>query len=118
NCEVRRQMPEMAPTNPYCHTATGFVTQVRGLVSYTIPRLDVQVAATLQNNPGPAITANYAVSSAEAAQTLGRPLSNNATNAIVNLIAPGTLYGERLNQLDFRATKILRFGPTRWNVGV
>ena len=39
-------------------------------------------------------------------------------NVTVNLIAPGTLYGDRINQLDFRVAKILRFGRTRPMVGV
>jgi hypothetical protein len=118
SCAVRAQLPEFATTNPYCHTATGFRTQARGLVSYTIPTLDVQIAGTFQSNPGAAITANYAVTSAVAAQTLGRPLSNNAPNVAVNLIAPGALYGDRLNQLDFRAAKILKIRRTRVNIGV
>jgi hypothetical protein len=35
----------------------------------------------------------------------------------VNLIAPGALYGDRVNELDFRIAKVLRFGRTRTNVG-
>jgi hypothetical protein len=35
----------------------------------------------------------------------------------VNLIEPGTLYGDRVNQFDIRVAKILRFGRTRVNVG-
>ena len=35
----------------------------------------------------------------------------------VNLIEPGTLYGDRVNQVDLRFAKILRFGRTRTNVG-
>jgi hypothetical protein len=35
----------------------------------------------------------------------------------VNLIEPGTLYGDRVNQVDLRVAKILRFGRTRTNVG-
>ena len=31
----------------------------------------------------------------------------------MNLIAPGTLYGDRVNELDFRIAKVLRFGRTR-----
>ena len=36
----------------------------------------------------------------------------------VNLIEPGSKYGDRLNQLDFRVAKILRFGRTRTTIGV
>jgi hypothetical protein len=50
-------------------------------------------------------------------QTLGRPLSNNLSSVTVNLIEPGTLYGDRVNEFDIRLAKILRFGRTRTNVG-
>ena len=48
----------------------------------------------------------------------GRLPSGNVTNVTVNLIEPGSMYGDRLNQLDFRVAKILRFGRTRTMVGV
>ena len=35
----------------------------------------------------------------------------------MNLIAPGTLYGDRVNEFDVRIAKVLRFGRTRTNVG-
>jgi hypothetical protein len=41
----------------------------------------------------------------------------NAANVTVNLIQPGTLYGSRRNNLDFRVAKILRYGRTRTQVG-
>ena len=43
---------------------------------------------------------------------------SNAPTATVNLIEPGTLYGDRLNEVDLRFAKILRFGRTRTNVGI
>lgn len=49
--------------------------------------------------------------------SLGRPLSNAAPNATVNIIEPGTLYGDRINVVDLRLAKILKFGRTRTNVG-
>ena len=39
-------------------------------------------------------------------------------NVSVNLIEPGSLYGDRINQLDFRVAKILRFGGTRSTVSL
>jgi hypothetical protein len=50
--------------------------------------------------------------------SLGRKLSNGAPTATVNLIEPGTLYGDRVNEIDLRLAKILRLGRTRTNVGV
>jgi len=36
----------------------------------------------------------------------------------LNVVKPGTMYGDRLNKVDFRVSKIFRFGSQRANVGV
>jgi hypothetical protein len=118
SCEVRAKLPETAPVNPYCHIDSGFLTRVTGLGSYTIQKMDVQIAGTFRSDPGVALVANYTVDGAVVAQSLGRPLSNNAPNVTVNLIEPGSLYGDRVNEVSVRVAKILRFGRTRTNVGL
>ena len=42
-------------------------------------------------------------------QSLGRDLSGGDANVTVNIMEAGSLYGDRLNQLDFRVGKIIRF---------
>ncbi len=130
-CDVRANLPELniavgaglqtsaiGVGSPYCDVSSGFLTQFRGLASYVIPKVDAQISAVLQSKPGPAILANWAVPSGVVAQSLGRPLSGNAPNIAVNLIEPGTVYGNRVNQLDLRMSKNVRFGTKRTMLSV
>jgi hypothetical protein len=106
------------PSRRNCHVAYPFQTQLRGLATYTIPKLDVLVSGTFQSTPGSEILANYIVPSALVAQTLGRPLSGGAANVTINLLDAGEMYRDRINQIDLRIAKNIRFGRTRANVGV
>jgi len=130
NCDVRANLPELSvgiggglvgsnvsPTSPYCHVGYGVLTQFRGLGTYVIPKIDVQVSGVFQSKPGAMLSANYAVPANVVAQSLGRLPSGNVTNVTINLIEPGSMYGDRLNQFDFRVAKILRFGSSRTTVG-
>jgi hypothetical protein len=108
-------------TNPYCRVEEPYRTQIRGLASYTIPRVDVLVAGTWALNPGADLAANYTVTNAIIAagpQPLGRPLSGGANNVSVNLIPPETFFAERRNNIDLRVSKILRYNRTRTQVGI
>jgi hypothetical protein len=117
-CEIRAALPEYTvnnvtgPTNPYCHTEKP-QTQFKLLGSYMVPKIGVQVSSTFQSLPGPEIAATFTAVTAAIMPSLGRPLSGGAANVSVNLVEPGTMYGERLNQLDFRFGKTIRFGRTR-----
>ena len=102
----------------YCHIQTGFLTQFRGLSSYQVPKVDVEVSATFQSKPGALLAANYNMPAAQVAQFLGRAPSGGVANVTVNLIAPGELYGDRVNQLDLRFSKILRFGGARTKISL
>jgi hypothetical protein len=117
-CEVVAKVPESAAGNPYCASKGDFITQVKLTGTYTVPRLDMQVTAALQSQPGPEIAANYTATNAIVAPSLGRNLSGGANNVSVNLIPPGTMYGERMNQLDLRVGKILQLGGVRTTASV
>jgi hypothetical protein len=80
--------------------------------------LDVQISGTFLSTPGPELAANYNVPNALVAPSLGRNLAGGAANVLVNLVEPGTLYGDRRNQIDVRVAKILRLGRMRTQLGV
>ena len=122
-CDVRRAIPEwtvifaQSPVNPWCDTSTGWITRATALGSYMVPRIDVQVAGTLRSDQGSDLAANWAAPNS-ATVGLNRAFAGVAGQTItVNLIEPGTLYGDRVNQFDLRIAKILRFGRTRTNIG-
>jgi hypothetical protein len=122
NCEVRANggVAGGNPSQRFCHTETNLMgqTQVKLIGTYLVPRADVNIAATFQSTPGPQLSANYIALNALIQPSLGRPLSGNATSVTVNLIEPGTLYGDRANQLDMRFSKIFRFGSRRANLNL
>jgi hypothetical protein len=136
NCDIVEKLPELITTDTtalpkgYCHLDSPFLTQVKGMGSYTVPRIDVQVAAAFQSNPGPLAQATFNAPTALAEASLGRPLAGGARNVQVNLLpsnatadAPGTatsgtVYGDRVHQIDLRVGKILRFGPRRASVNL
>ena len=112
----------------YCRGVQPFQTQVKGFAAYTVPRLDVQVSATLQNIPGIPVQAAWNVPNAVFAPLLGGNLPGGAANQTINLLniqsgvgiapQPISVQAERLTQVDFRVAKLLRFGRTRTLVGV
>jgi hypothetical protein len=111
--ELGRMPSGQAIPLQYCNMTGVLRTQVKGLAAYTIPRIDVSVAATLQNIPGQEIFATWPVPNAVVAPLLGRSLAGNAANISLNLLPPQTYYSDRMNQLDVRFAKILRLGGNR-----
>ena len=126
-CDIRAAVPEVANylLNPYCNVESPWLTSVRGLVSYTIPRIDVQLSSVIQDKPNVgtdqigSILGNYTMTAADqaaAAAQIGRPLTA-AGLFTVNLAPQGEVYGDRIRQLDISAKKIFRFGGQRLTVG-
>jgi hypothetical protein len=126
-CDVRSQVPELtagglaSPTNPYCRQAEPMLTTFKGLFSYLIPKVDMQFAGTFSSRPGVSLSANQVYSSAQIANpafsTLGRPLAA-VTTVTVNLVEPQTVFGDRIDQLDLRISKLLRFGRARTSLNL
>jgi hypothetical protein len=99
--------PATSPTDPYCSFATLWLTQIKGLGSYSVPKVGIQLGVGFQSMPGPQIVANYQAPNSLIQPSLGRPLSGGVTSVSVNLVQPGSLYGERMNSTDFRVSKTL-----------
>jgi hypothetical protein len=129
-CDIRTAVPEATflngtLLNPYCHTESPYQTSFRGLVTYTVPRIDVNLSSVYQDKPNVgtdqlvSLVATYTLTAADLASAsaqLGRPMT--ATSPQVNLVAPGTLYGPRIRQLDLSIKKIVRFGGQRLTFGI
>jgi hypothetical protein len=130
-CALYAAVPELlvgAQTQPIssCSVTEPWMTQARGLVSYTVPKADVLVSVNWRSVPNAALAtasngssrnANAPVPSAVIQQTLGRAPANAVANVTVNMLNPAQLYGERISQVDMRFAKIVRFGRIRAEVG-
>jgi hypothetical protein len=71
------------------------------------------VAYALTSSPGVPLEANWNIPNATIRQWLGRDLSGGAPNLAVNLLAPDQMRSDRINILDFRVGKVMRFGNQR-----
>jgi len=112
-----------------CNASEPWLTSVRGLGSYTVPKVDVMVSAIFRSQanaqPGAAVgtngssrTATYRLTAAQFLAATGRPLAPGLATQDVDLLLPGDLYGDRINVVDMRFAKVLRFGKTKTNVGL
>ena len=126
DCEIVEQLPETlhqfvgnntrnfafsARPLEECERNNGWRTQIQGLASYVIPKIDVNIAGTFQNLPGAVVAANANVTNTG---TLGRPFASPFR--VFSIVQPGELYVERLNQIDMRVSKIFRLSGTRTNL--
>jgi hypothetical protein len=100
-----------------CEVDVPYQSRIKVNGSYEFP-LGIQVAAVVQSNPGANYSANRAFPLAEIQPSLGRPLSGGAASVTIPLATPLSLFGPRINQVDLRGTKILRFGDRRMQVNI
>jgi len=114
---------------PACSADEPWQTTLRGLTSYTIPKIDVLVSAIFRSQPnvqpggdvatnGASRAANVVMTAPQFQAATGRSLRPGVTSETVNILLPGELYGPRVNNLDLRVAKVLHFGGARANVGV
>ena len=114
---------------PACNATEPWITTVRGLASYTIPKIDVLVSAILRSQAnvqpggdvatnGASRSANFLMTAAQFQTATGRPLRPGVTSETVNILLPGQIYGERVNNLDMRIAKVVRVKGTRANIGI
>jgi hypothetical protein len=117
-------VPATAPliprTSEFCNVSRPWAsaTQVKFLAVYPLP-WDFQVSATYQNIPGIPITASRAFTNAEIRPSLGRDLGQcrgaatcNAT-VVVDMVPNGTVFEDRLQQVDLRFTRSFRMARAR-----
>jgi hypothetical protein len=130
DCDIVDDLPELLQATAFipnristtsarplerCHENNGWRTGVSGLASYTIPKIDVLVSGTYQNQPGVQLAAN-AVNFSAANTTLGRAFTGAPAGRGFNLVPAGEVFVERLNQIDFRVAKLLRFNGTKTSI--
>jgi len=139
-CDVWAALPELvnppAPAIPQqvsaCKIDEEWQMNWRGLVTYTIPKIDVLISGILRSQAntepqtietgvatnGIGLSANYTVTPDVLAANGQTPFAPGVTTQSVNLVLPSSLFAERVNSIDMRFGKILRFGSTRANIAI
>ena len=129
-CGVAAKVPEIlnsALTNPSpftsnvfqladsCRKVESWQTQVRGFVTYTVPKVDVLVSGIFRSQPN----SSFGFGATPEGNSTGLSANYTApTGQTVNLREPGQVFGPRINQVDGRFGKIFNFGGKRAQVSV
>jgi hypothetical protein len=114
-----------------CHSVDPFETTLRGSATYTVPKIDVLVSATMRSQPALLVNTTWLVPNTctgagclSVQNLLGRipPGGVSTGTTTVNptdSAGPNRLYADsRRNQIDMRFAKVFRFGGRRADVGV
>jgi hypothetical protein len=134
DCETQVRIDSPDPRD--CHDADPFQTTLRGLASYTIPKIDVQVSGTLRMQPEVERVANYNLPNSPASAACApNPAACTTLQGLLGYLPTGVtatgtqtinlidndhrLYSDQLRaQVDLRFAKIIRLGGTRTDIGV
>jgi hypothetical protein len=105
-------------TRPFCDVHPPMQPNVKLQGVYPLPWWGLETSATFQSLPGPQILAQQETTNAQILPSLGRNLAScraavecNATRRL-DLLPPGTLYGDRVYQVDVRFAKAIAVGRT------
>ena len=129
DCDVSSKLPEMLYTTlspvQLCHFDSGWAPQFKFLAAYVLP-WQVRISGNFQSLPGPARQASVVYSQAQVQAALGRvaTVAGNKSALVIEPAIPlssasgsgtgtplfGSTFGDRLNQLDVRFSKIFKFG--------
>ena len=121
--ENARTISTLAATPLYCHVVSPFQanTQMKIYGSYPLP-MQFVVSATLQTLPGIPVNANYTATNAVIAPSLGRNLASCGARIpctgtqVVPLIAPNTMFEDRMNQIDLRLAKSFTISGSKFQL--
>jgi hypothetical protein len=140
-CNITDALPELFVTlgsvlnnaqTAACAATEPWLTTYRSSITYTLPKIDVLLAGSIRSTPnvvpstintfvatnGASLPANYNVNSQILqSSNLGRGLTPGLNFQTVDLTLPGDVYPDRVNSVDLRVAKILRFGRYSTNVG-
>ena len=101
---------------PFCDVRPPMQPNVKIQAVYPLPWWQIQAAATFQSLVGAQLLAQQDTLNAQILPSLRRNLSSCRTAAcdegsiVLDLVPPGTLYGDRINQVDLRVSKTMRVG--------
>jgi hypothetical protein len=106
------------PESRYCRQTYPFRPDLKIATSYPLI-WDVSISGTYQFSQGPNILSQWAVPNSiiSAPGALGRNLASGITGTkTVQLVEPGTMYGDPLHQLDLRLSKRFKLETLRFRV--
>jgi hypothetical protein len=95
----------------FCDAIPPFRTTVKASAAYSFP-YDINLSGSFTSIPGPAVNANYTVTSAIAGRSIIGSTAG-ATSIVVNLAQPGTVFLDYQNRMDLRVGKTFKFDRTK-----